>query len=282
MRSLFHASGIHHCISCPHAHQQMGLVERKHHHVIETGLALLAHAFVPHLYWPEAFRTAVYLINRLPSPMFHGQSPFSCLFHKSSDYKFLWVFGSACWPNLHPFNKHKMDYRSTLCVFLGYNPDRKGYLCLHKPTGRLYVSRDVRFDKQHFPFATPIPAPVSPLILLFLLSSFRLLFRHLSSLFLLSPLGPLFLLLVLNLRHLCPRLLLLLLPCLLLPVSPQALHLLLHITPWSPGPRLNPCVLVFFAMVLFTGHPLRLILLPSLLYLMTPRVTEASKFLEWR
>lgn len=138
----------------------MGLVERKHRHVIETGLALLAHASVPHLYWHEAFRTAVYLINRLPSPVLHSQSPRSCLFHKSPDYKFLRVFGSACWPNLHPFNQHKMDYRFTLCVFIGYNPDHKGYLCLQKPTGRLYVSRDVRFDEQHFPFATPIPTPV--------------------------------------------------------------------------------------------------------------------------
>ena len=37
-------SGILHRISCPHTSQQNGVVERKHRHVMDTGLALLAHS----------------------------------------------------------------------------------------------------------------------------------------------------------------------------------------------------------------------------------------------
>jgi hypothetical protein len=44
LNSLFHKVGIAHQVSCPHTHQQNGVAERKHHHIVEMGLALLAHA----------------------------------------------------------------------------------------------------------------------------------------------------------------------------------------------------------------------------------------------
>lgn len=53
-------NGINHSISCPGSHQQNGIVERKHKHVVEHGLELLANASMPLRYWDEAFRTLVY------------------------------------------------------------------------------------------------------------------------------------------------------------------------------------------------------------------------------
>ena len=47
LSSFFQKLGITHRVACPHTHQQNGMVERKHHHVVETGLALLAHASIP-------------------------------------------------------------------------------------------------------------------------------------------------------------------------------------------------------------------------------------------
>ena len=38
---------ITHRVSCPHTHQQNGVVKRKHRHVVETSLTLLYHAKVP-------------------------------------------------------------------------------------------------------------------------------------------------------------------------------------------------------------------------------------------
>jgi hypothetical protein len=40
----FTSLGIAHHVSCPHTHQQNGDIERKHHHIVEVGLALLSHA----------------------------------------------------------------------------------------------------------------------------------------------------------------------------------------------------------------------------------------------
>ncbi|MCH87925.1 retrovirus-related Pol polyprotein from transposon TNT 1-94, partial [Trifolium medium] len=51
-------------LTCPHTHHQNGSVERKHRHVVETGLTLLAQAHLPLKFWDYAFMTATYLINR--------------------------------------------------------------------------------------------------------------------------------------------------------------------------------------------------------------------------
>jgi histone deacetylase 1/2 len=47
LNSFFTRLGIAHHDSCPHAHQQNGSAERKHRHIVEVGLSLLAHAAMP-------------------------------------------------------------------------------------------------------------------------------------------------------------------------------------------------------------------------------------------
>jgi hypothetical protein len=153
LNSFFKRVGISHHVSCPHAHQQNGSAERKHRHIVEVGLSLLAHASMPLKFWDEAFATTVFLINRLPSRVIQGQTPFERLFTNPLDYSFLRTFGCACWPNLRPYNTRKLQFRSIQCVFLGYSDMHKGFKCLEPSTGRVYVSRDVVFDEHVFPFA---------------------------------------------------------------------------------------------------------------------------------
>jgi histone deacetylase 1/2 len=47
LHPFFTKIGISHLVSCPHAHQQNGPAERKHRHIVEMGLSLLAHAQMP-------------------------------------------------------------------------------------------------------------------------------------------------------------------------------------------------------------------------------------------
>ena len=51
---------------------------------------------MPLRYWDDAFQTAYYLINRLPTPVIQNQSAFEKLFHCAPDYLFLKTFGCAC------------------------------------------------------------------------------------------------------------------------------------------------------------------------------------------
>jgi hypothetical protein len=79
------------------------------------------------------------------------------LLGKQPDYSLLCTFGCACWPNLRPYITHKLAFRSTCCVFLGYNNQHKGYKCLDSSFGQMYISRDVIFYEIVFPFSTLHP-----------------------------------------------------------------------------------------------------------------------------
>ena len=61
-------SGILHQISYPYTSPQNDVTERKHRHVMDIGLALLAHLGLQTKYWVDAFLTAIYFINHLPTP----------------------------------------------------------------------------------------------------------------------------------------------------------------------------------------------------------------------
>jgi hypothetical protein len=121
------------------------------------GLALLAHASMPLKYWDEAFLAATYLINRTPTKLLAYDTPLHKLLGATLDYSNFRVFGCAYWPNLRPYNSHKLELRSTRCVFLGYSNMHKGFKCLDVSRGHIYISRDIIFDETVFPFATLNP-----------------------------------------------------------------------------------------------------------------------------
>nr|GEY63844.1 retrovirus-related Pol polyprotein from transposon TNT 1-94 [Tanacetum cinerariifolium] len=152
LASFFSSLGILHRRSCAHTSEQNDFVERRNRHVVEIGLTLLAQACVPQRFWHYAFDTAVYLINRMPSRTSKNKSPFEHIFKRSPDYYFLCVFGCICFPYLRPYNRHKMDFCFTPCVFLGYSSSHHGYRYLDISTEHLYIARHVRFNEAQFPF----------------------------------------------------------------------------------------------------------------------------------
>lgn len=95
--------------------------------------------------WEDAFVTSAYLINRLPLLPLNGKTPLELMFGTTPDYKALKCFGCLCYPYLRAYNSHKLENRSLPCIFIGYGSVQKGYLCYHRKTRRLYVSRHVEF-----------------------------------------------------------------------------------------------------------------------------------------
>ncbi|OMO89784.1 Integrase, catalytic core [Corchorus capsularis] len=172
---LLDSNGITHQLSCPHTPQQNGVAERKHRHVVEKGLYLLSQSSLPSKFWVEAFQTSLYLINRLPTPVLGGKRPYVVLFGKPPVYDHLRTFGCACYPHLVPYNKTKLEFKTRQCVFLGYGVQHKGYKCLDPQSRRIYISRNVAFDENLFPFAGQKKASVTtthtPIILLWLFPS---------------------------------------------------------------------------------------------------------------
>ena len=52
-------------------------------------LALLAHSHLPNIFWEDAFLTAVYIINRLPTPILQHKSPYEMVNNSKPDFNFL-------------------------------------------------------------------------------------------------------------------------------------------------------------------------------------------------
>jgi hypothetical protein len=131
LNSFFQSVGITHNVSCPHAHQQNGYAERKHCHIVEVRLSLLAHASMPLKFWDEASVSAVHLINKTPSKVLHYVTPLEKLFKNKPKYSSLCIFGCAYWPNLRLYNNKKLEFCSKQCAFLGPSPMHKGFMLRH-------------------------------------------------------------------------------------------------------------------------------------------------------
>ncbi|KAG9453932.1 hypothetical protein H6P81_006836 [Aristolochia fimbriata] len=75
------------------------------------------------------------------------------------------MFGCLCYPHIRPYSAHKLEDRSTTCVFLGYHSNYKGYRCLDVTRNKVYASRNVVFDETIFPYSQlallPTPKPSS-------------------------------------------------------------------------------------------------------------------------
>ena len=92
------------------------------------------------------------MINRLPTPILPHDSPFQKLFGYTPGYHFLKTFGCTCFPDLRPYNSHKLQFCYYKSHFLGYNSTYKGYLCLH-PSRKIYISHNVIFNEFEFPYS---------------------------------------------------------------------------------------------------------------------------------
>lgn len=107
-----------------------------------------------------------YLINRLPSKVLKGKTPYEVLFGKAPTYLHLKVFGCLCFANNVLHKEHKFDKRAIPGIFIGYPPNQKGYKIYDYASNNIFISRDVQFFEQHFPYETTpsshapnLPAP---------------------------------------------------------------------------------------------------------------------------
>lgn len=124
---------VHLRLSCPYTFPQNEKVECKIRTINNILHTLLTHASLPLSFWPHALQIATYLLNILPSKPqnFHSLTPTHTLFHKFPSYSLFRVFGCLYFHLIPSPSRHKLEARSTSCVFLGYPQNHRGYKCFH-------------------------------------------------------------------------------------------------------------------------------------------------------
>ena len=76
--------------------QQNGRVEHKHRHILNVARALRFQAFLPIKFWGDCVLTAAYLINRTPTKLLKGKSPYEVIYGCQPSCNEILVFGSLC------------------------------------------------------------------------------------------------------------------------------------------------------------------------------------------
>ena len=153
LHNYFSENGILHQTSCVGTPQQNGRVERKHRHILNVARALRFQANLPIKFWGECVLTAGYLINRTPSKLLGGKTPYEILFGRPSSYNYIRTFGCLCYARNLNREKDKFASRSQRCLFVGYPFGKKGWKVYDLDTGKYFVSRDVVFSESEFPYA---------------------------------------------------------------------------------------------------------------------------------
>jgi transposase InsO family protein len=107
--------GIEHQLTTPYTPQQNGVSERKNRSIMEMARCLLHEKKLPKKLWSEAANIAVFLLNRLPTRVFHKKTPFKDWFDYK-DYKpnlqNLKIFGCVCFSFIPQVKRDKLDMKS--------------------------------------------------------------------------------------------------------------------------------------------------------------------------
>ncbi|GKB88744.1 putative reverse transcriptase domain-containing protein, partial [Tanacetum coccineum] len=151
LTSFCESHGILHQTSCSYTPQQNGIVKRKHRHLLNVARALLFQEGLPLNMWTECILTTTYLINRLPSSMLNGKSPFELIYKRILSLKHLRSFGCLAYATIVN-NTDKFGSRSKKCVLIGYSNYKKGYKLFSLDKKHIVFSRDVKFFEDIFPF----------------------------------------------------------------------------------------------------------------------------------
>jgi len=106
--------------------QQNGVAERRNRTLMDMVRSMMSYSTLPLGLWMEALKTAIHILNRVPSKSV-PKTPNELWTGKVPSLRHLKVWGSPA--EAKSFNPHtaKLDPKTVTCHFIGYHDRSKGY-----------------------------------------------------------------------------------------------------------------------------------------------------------
>ena len=150
MSSFLKEKGILRQLTAPYTPRQNGVSERKNRTSVESARYMLHYAGLSYKFWAEAVSNAVYVLNATGTSSLNGKVPFESCHRKKLSVGHYRKFGCDCCAFISKEKRTKWAPKSCKCYFIGYNSQTKGYRLFVPKTGKVIVSRDVRFNENSF------------------------------------------------------------------------------------------------------------------------------------
>jgi len=110
----------------PGTPRQNGVSERRNRTLKDMVRSMISNSSLPDSLWGEALKTAVYILNRVPSKAV-SKTPYELWTGKKPSLRHFHVWG--CPTEARPYrpNERKLDSRTISCYFVGYFERSRGF-----------------------------------------------------------------------------------------------------------------------------------------------------------
>lgn len=136
--------GIVHQLTVPNSAFQNGKAERMNKTIKELSTCLMLEGDLSPSLWAEACNATTFLLNRTTRSE-KACSPLEMLSGEKPNFDQLRMYGSTVFAKILDQKNGSFDPRSKKCKLIGYSEVSKAYRLMDLETGRLFVSRDVKF-----------------------------------------------------------------------------------------------------------------------------------------
>lgn len=103
---------------------------------------------MPSIFWREALRPSIYVLNRLPTRGLTGGTPYEAWTKEKPCINHIRIFGCLTHMKISAVHVSKLDDRSKTMVYLGKEPGSKAHRLYDPNTRTLHVSCDVVFEEK--------------------------------------------------------------------------------------------------------------------------------------
>ena len=141
-------NGIKRQLIAPYSPQQNRVVERKNRTIMSCVRSMLKEKKLPLELWAEAVNTCVYVLNRSYTKSLENVTPYEKWRGRKPVVDHLRVFGLVVHVKTTGM-LNKLEDRSAIMVFIGYERGTKAYRCLNPLNFKVNISRDVIFEESN-------------------------------------------------------------------------------------------------------------------------------------